>query len=95
MKKAKTYKTIEFIVICVNTLIILESIYLYYSYNFTGKLYLFKYSNLFLLTNAFIGIIGIIISVMLIKKNVAIRLFLIVTTVFWLTVLLNYFFPAF
>lgn len=95
MKKAKKYKTIGFIVICINTLIILKSIYLYYSYNFTGILYLFKYSNLFLLTNALIGIIGIIISVMLIKKNVGIRLFLIVTTVLWLAVLLNYFFPIF
>ena len=95
MKTAKTYKAIGFIAICINTLIILNSTYFYYSYNFTGTLYLFKYSNLYLLTNALIGIIGIIISVMLIKKNVGIRLFLIVTAVLWFAVLLNYFFPIF
>jgi len=94
MKKSKTFKVIGIIAICINTFILLDSIYLYYSYNFTGKLYMFMYPNHVLLINALIGIIGISISVMLYKKIVGIRLFSIVTAVLWLTTLSNYFFPV-
>ncbi len=95
MKKTITYKVIGTISVLINTLIIFLSIYLYYSYNFSGNLYYVMIPNYVLLINALIGIIGIIISVMLIRKIVGIRLFLILTAVLWLVVLLNYFFPVF
>lgn len=95
MKKSKTYKVIGIIAICINTLIILDSIYLYYSYNFTGKLYLFMYPNYVLLINVVIGIIGIFVSVWLYKKIIGIGLFTIVTAVLWLATLSNYFLPLF
>lgn len=95
MKKSKTYKVIGITAICINTLIILDSIYLYYSYNFTGKLYLFMYPNYVLLINVVIGIIGIFVSVWLYKKIIGIGLFTIVTAVLWLATLSNYFLPLF
>lgn len=95
MKKSKTYKVIGIIAICINTLIILDSIYLYYSYNFTGKLYLFMYPNYVLLINVVIGIIGIFVSIWLYKKIIGIGLFTIVTAVLWLATLSNYFLPLF
>lgn len=95
MKKAVTYKVIGIIAFCINALILLNSIYLYYSYNFTGKLYMYMYPNHILLINALIGIIGIILSIMLYKKIVGIRLFSIATAVLWLATLSNYFFPVF
>ncbi len=94
MKKSKTYKVIGIIAVCINIFVLFDSIYLYYSYNFTGKLYMFMYPNHVLLIDALIGIIGISISVMLYKKIVGIRLFLIVIAVLWLTTLSNYFFPV-
>jgi len=80
--------------LCISASILLNSICLYYSYNFTDKLYMFMYPNYILLINALIGIIGISISVMLYKKIVGIRLFSIVTAVLWLATLSNYFFPV-
>jgi len=95
MKNAKAYKVIGFIAVSINTLLLLNAIYLYYSYNFTGKLYMFMYPNHVLLINTIIGIIGISISVVLYKKIVGIRLFSIVTAVLWIATLSNYFFPVF
>ncbi len=95
MKNIKTYKVIGFVATCINVFILLNSIYLYYSYNFTGKLYMFMYPNHILLINALIGIAGISISVMLYKKSVGIRIFSIVTSVLWFATLSNCFFPVF
>jgi hypothetical protein len=94
MKKTKTYKVIGIMALCINAFILLNSISLYYFYNFTDKLYMFMYPNYILLINTLIGIIGISISVMLYKKIVGIRLFSIVTAILWLATFSNYFFPV-
>ncbi len=95
MKKTITYKVIGTISVLINTLIIFLSIYLYYSYNFSGKLYYVMIPNYVLLINALIGIIGIFISVMLYKKRIGIRLFSLITAALWFATLSNYLFPVF
>jgi len=93
MKKEKTHKIIGIIAACINTLILINSVYLYYCYNFTGKLYMYMYPNHVLLINALIGVVGLSISVMLYKNKVRFMLFLIITMVLWFFTLSNYFFP--
>lgn len=95
MKISKTYKVIGIIAMFINTLILLDSIYRYYAYNFTGRLFYVMMPNYVLLINAIIGIIGIFVSVWLYKKIIGIRFFSIVSAVLWLITLSNYFFPVF
>ncbi len=93
MKTAKANNVIGFIGLCINAFILLHSIYLYYSYNFSGKLFYVMIPNYVLLINAIIGSIGISISVMLYKEIVGLRLFSVATALLWLATLSNYFFP--
>lgn len=77
MKGYKVNKILGLIAICINVLLVLESIYLLYAYNFTGILFLFMYPNWVLVINALLGIIGIYISILLLKNMIGIKLFLI------------------
>jgi hypothetical protein len=95
MKNCKITKVLVFITICVNTLLLLIPLYLYYCYNFTDKLFLFMYPNLVLLINALFGIVGMSISIMLYREIISTKLFLIVTLILWLVSLSNYFFPIY
>ena len=83
MKGYKMNKILGLIAICINVLLVLESIYLLYAYNFTGILFLFMYPNWVLVINALLGIIGIYISILLFKNMIGIKLFLILTFVLW------------
>lgn len=93
MKNTITYKAIGIISAIINILILVHSIYLYYSYHFSGKLFYVMIPDYVLLLNAIIGIIGIFISVMLYKMKVGILLYAIVTTILWFFALSNYLFP--
>ena len=94
MKNHKRNKILGVVAICMNSLLVLDSLYLYYLYNFTnGLLFLFMYPNWVLLLNALFGIIGIYISILLFKNRIGIKLFLIVTLALWLVTVLNYRFP--
>lgn len=96
MKKCKWNKIIGLITICINSLLVFDSLYWYYLYNFTsGILYLFMYPNWVLLVNALLGIVGIFISILLFKEKIKVKLFLIVTLVLWFVTLSNYCFPIY
>jgi hypothetical protein len=95
MKKNKANKILGLIAVCINTLLVLNSLYWYYAYNFTNIMYLVMIPYRVLLVNALLGIIGVFMSVMLYKKTVSIKLFLIVTLTLWLVTLSNYFFPIY
>ena len=91
MKNYNVNKILGLITICINSLLVFYSFYLYYLYNFTsGLLFLFKYPNWVLLVNALLGVVGISISILLYKKIIGIKLFLIVKLVLWLFTLSNY-----
>jgi hypothetical protein len=93
MKNIKISKILGIITMCINVLLLIDTLYMYYRYNFTNLLFLFKYPNWMLLINAVLGIIGISMSIMLYKKAVSIKLFLIVTLSLWFVILSNYCFP--
>jgi hypothetical protein len=95
MKNCKRNKILGLVTICINVLLLLKPLYLYYFYNFTGKLYLFMYPSWVLLVNASLGIVGMFISILLYKKMIRIKLFLIITLTIWLIALSNYFFPIY
>ena len=71
------------VVICINVLLLIQSLYLLYAYNLTNRLFLFMYPNWVLVINALLGIIGIYISILLFKNMIGIKLFLILTFVLW------------
>jgi len=91
MKKYKWNKIIGLIVMCVNSLLVLDSLYWFYAYNFTNMLFLVMIPNKVLLINALLGIVGIIISTLLYKGKIGIKLFVIATLAIWFIVLKNYY----
>ena len=93
MKEADLNKVMGFIGLCINSFILLHSVYLYYLYNFSGKLFYVMIPNYVLFINALFGITGISISIMLYKKTISIKLFSILNVLLWLVTLSNYFFP--
>lgn len=95
MKKCKINKVLGLAAICINVLLVFKPLYLLYAYNFTSALFLFMYPNWVLLVNALLGIIGIIISILLYKGKIGIKLFVIVTLILWLVTLSNYCFPMY
>ena len=95
MRNVKRNKTLGIVAICINVLLLLNSIYLLYAYSFTDRLFLFMYPNWVLLVNASLGMVGIYISILLFRNKIGLKLFLITTILFWLVALSNYFFPIF
>lgn len=93
MKKVKANKILGLIAICINVLFIFDALRLFYCYNFTPTLYLFMYPNWVLLVNALLGVVGIIISIMLYKKRIGLKLFLLLTLMLWFVILSDYCFP--
>ena len=93
MKNHKRNKILGVVAICINSLLVLDSFYWLYAYNFTPILWLIMYPNWVLLLNALFGIIGICISILLFKNRIGIKLFLIVTLALWLVTVLNYRLP--
>ena len=96
MKNAKTNKILGLVSICINSLIVLISLHTYCLYNFTNKLFLFRYPNWMLLINAVLGTLGIYISILLYqytKEKTRFRIFLILLLLIWLPVFVGYVFP--
>ena len=93
MKNTKFRKILMIITICSNLLLLYKAFYWLYCYNFTDVLYLIMYSTWELLTNILFGIIGIVISIMLYKRKINIKLFLIITLVLWIITLSIYIYP--
>jgi len=66
MNNHKRNNIIGLIAICINALLVFNSLYWCYHYNFTsGRLFLFMYPNWVLIVNALLGIFGIFISILL------------------------------
>ena len=83
MATFKMDRIMGLVVICINVLLLIQSLYLLYAYNLTNRLFLFMYPNWVLVINALLGIIGIYISILLFKNMIGIKLFLILTFVLW------------
>ena len=77
--------------VSINLLLLFESLYRYYLYNFTNLLFLFMYPNWILLVNSLLAIVGIYMSILLIRNNIGLKFFLITTLLLWLVVFSNYF----
>lgn len=90
MKNLKINKILGLVGVCINLLLLFESLYRYYLYNFTNLLFLFMYPNWILLVNSLLAIIGIYISIQLYRNKIRLKLFLIILLLLWLVVLLNY-----
>lgn len=94
MKRAN--KIVGVVGICINVLILFYSLHWCYLYNFTsGRLFLFMYPNWVLVVNSFLSIIGIFISILLMRNKIGMKWFLIITILLWLVVLSNFFFPIY
>ena len=90
MKKNKINKIIGLIGMCINALLVFNSLYWLYLYNFIGGLYAIRYPNELLLVNMLLGIIGIYKSILLYKGKMRIIPFLIATLAIWLIIYENY-----
>jgi hypothetical protein len=76
--------------ICLNSLLVFDSLYWYYMYNFSGIMFLFMVPYWVLFVNSLLGIVGIIISILLYKEKINVKLFVIFTIAIWLIALKNY-----
>ena len=73
-------------VICINVLLLIQSLYLLYAYNLTNRLFLFMYPNWVLLINALLAVIGNYTPILVIKNKIGLKTFLKTTLLFWLIV---------
>lgn len=95
MVNFKINKILGLVAICINVLLLLNSIYLFYAYNFTSILFYFMYPNWILLVNSLLAIVGIYMSILLIRNKIGLKFFLITTLLLWLVAFSNYFlFPV-
>ena len=74
------------VVICINVLLLIQSLYLLYAYNLTNRLFLFMYPNWVLLINALLAVIGNYTPILVIKNKIGLKTFLKTTLLFWLIV---------
>ena len=74
------------VVICINVLLLIQSLYLLYAYNLTNRLFLFMYPNWVLLINALLAVIGNYTPILVIKNKMGLKTFLKTTLLFWLIV---------
>jgi len=58
MATFKMDRIMGLVVICINVLLLIQSLYLLYAYNLTNRLFLFMYPNWVLLINALLAVIG-------------------------------------
>ena len=85
MKNCKINKIVGIVTICINVLLLFNAICMYYFWNFIPMLLMYIPNSTFLIS-ALLGIAGIFMSIMLYKKVIGIRLFLIITLVLWLII---------
>ncbi len=90
MHKTANNKFLQVVIICINMLILLDNIHLFYRYHFSHTLFLFKYPDWFLWTNTILAITGIVTSVLFGKHRMNIKSFLINTLITWSIILFNY-----
>ena len=64
------------VVICINVLLLIQSLYLLYAYNLTNRLFLFMYPNWVLLINALLAVIGNYTPILVIKNKIGLKTFL-------------------
>ena len=96
MKNNKRNKIIGFITISINLLLVFDSIYWYYLYNFErGLLFLFKRPDWVLIVNFLLAIVGVYMSILLIRNKIRLIPFLMTTLLFWLIAWSNLFFPIY
>lgn len=81
-------RIIGLIVICIDILILTSQAFFLYAYNFTDRLFLFMYPNWILLTNAALLCAGIVMSIMLLRGRIKLKLFLLLTILIWIIVAL-------
>ena len=74
------------VVICINVLLLIQSLYLLYAYNLTNRLFLFMYPNWVLLINALLAVTGNYTPILVIKNKIGLKTFLKTTLLFWLIV---------
>ena len=74
------------VVICINVLLLIQSLYLLYAYNLTNRLFLFMYPNWVLLINALLAVIVNYTPILVIKNKIGLKTFLKTTLLFWLIV---------
>ena len=76
MKKRIISEIVGFVTIGINAYLFIHSSYLLYCYNFTNKLFLFRYPNWALIITL-LGSLGIIISILAYKETIRIKLLLV------------------
>lgn len=86
MATFKMDRIMGLVVICINVLLLIQSLYLLYAYNLTNRLFLFMYPNWVLLINALLAVIGNYTPILVIKNKIGLRTFLKTTLLFWLIV---------
>ena len=86
MATFKMDRIMGLVVICINVLLLIQSLYLLYAYNLTNRLFLFMYPNWVLLINALLAVIGNYTPILVIKNKIGLKTFLKKTLLFWLIV---------
>ena len=86
MATFKMDRIMGLVVICINVLLLIQSLYLLYAYNLTNRLFLFMYPNWVLLINALLAVIGNYTPIPVIKNKIGLKTFLKTTLLFWLIV---------
>ena len=86
MATFKMDRIMGLVVICINVLLLIQSLYLLYAYNLTNRLFLFMYQNWVLLINALLAVIGNYTPILVIKNKIGLKTFLKTTLLFWLIV---------
>ena len=86
MATFKMDRIMGLVVICINVLLLIQSLYLLYAYNLTNRLFLFMYPNWVLLINALLAVIGNYTPILVIKNKIGLITFLKTTLLFWLIV---------
>ena len=86
MATFKMDRIMGLVVICINVLLLIQSLYLLYAYNLTNRLFLFMYPNWVLLINALLAVIGNYTPILVIKNKIGLKTFLKTTFLFWLIV---------
>ena len=87
MATFKMDRIMGLVVICINVLLLIQSLYLLYAYNLTNRLFLFMYPNWVLLINALLAVIGNYTPILVIKNKIGLKTFLKTTLLFWLIVI--------
>lgn len=70
MATFKMDRIMGLVVICINVLLLIQSLYLLYAYNLTNRLFLFMYPNWVLLINALLAVIGNYTPILVIKNKI-------------------------